>query len=148
MEESLQVHTCYYPNESFGRKDRTLQMVPGDPLWRLNISTQNTVRRIIKWLIGFRNNFLFYVHVISNVQQQQKVIRYRDHKMLKNVCNLKIISVKRQFSAHSKFSGLRNGNQTFPVYETESGIFYNLRYGIRTFFGLKNGTQNFFRFPF
>ena len=147
MEESLQVHTCYYPNESFGRKDRTLQMVPGDSLWRLNISTQNTVRRIIKWLIGFRNNFLFYVHVISNVQQQQKVIRYRDHKMLKNVCNLKIISVKRQFSAHSKFSGLRNGNQNFS--SSRNGIRSFLRFKVWNpeFVWFEERNPKFFRFP-
>ena len=120
-------------------------MVPGDSLWRLNISTQNTVRRIIKWLIGFRNIFfLFCVHVISNVQQQQKVIRYRDHKMLKNVCNLKIISVTRQFSMFTiNFLVYVKETKTFPVQETESGIFYGLRYEIRNLFGLKNGTQNF-----
>lgn len=67
--------------------------------------------------------------------------------MLRNVCNFKIISVTRKFILTINFLVYVMETKTFPVQETESGIFYGLRYGIRNFFGLKNGTQNFFRFP-
>ncbi len=53
--------------------------------------------------------------------------------MLRNVCNFKIISVTRKFILTINFLVYVMETKTFPVQETESGIFYGLRYGIQNF---------------